>query len=48
MKINRTTFPHADEPSSVGTLWIVFWSLIAFWVGVYFCTDALVAWWITR
>lgn len=36
----------ADEPSSVGGLWLTAAALLVFWAGVVFSIDALVSLWL--
>ena len=46
MRIPPVSYPHADESSSVGALWLLAIGLAIFWVGVGFFAEALVVWWL--
>ena len=45
MKIPPVSYRHADEPSSVGALWLLAIGLTVFWTVVGFSAEALIAWW---
>ncbi len=44
--IPPVSYSQADEPESIGALWLLAIVLAIFWVGVGFFADALVAWWL--